>query len=83
MNFGCNEFQSNDGDVLVDYDYNGNLSMGPEQSLSFDDLVIEDWTKNSSLEDNTTFDLDSFAFLLNSEEWGWQEPRVLHLSLNE
>ncbi|OAY54153.1 transcription factor MYB123 [Manihot esculenta] len=73
LNLECHEFQASDGDAaIVDYNYKGNLSMGPHhhQPTPFEEPpVFNDWTTSACLEDHANLDLDSLALLLDSEGW--------------
>ncbi|KAJ4830837.1 hypothetical protein Tsubulata_028526 [Turnera subulata] len=77
MNFGCNdEFNSTEDARVVGSDSDkDHVPIGDQETslLSIDDIVFNDWTANADpLEDNATLDLDSLAFLLDSEEWPLQ-----------
>jgi myb proto-oncogene protein len=63
FSLSCHEYA--DGD----YNFNNNMGMGPDQSQHFDETLFKDWTASYCLEDHANLDLESLAFLLDSQEW--------------
>ncbi|XP_062158975.1 transcription factor MYB123-like [Alnus glutinosa] len=63
FSLSCHEYA--DGD----YNFNNNMGMGPDQSPHFDETLFKDWTASYCLEDHANLDLESLAFLLDSQEW--------------
>nr|WRO64650.1 MYB transcription factor protein [Rosa persica] len=70
MNFGCNGFQATAGedeDAMGDYD------------IPLDDGMLNDWTGNDNCDlekYGASLDLDSLAFLLDSDDWLGQENSI-------
>lgn len=72
MNFGCNGFQATAGDDDDD-DVKG------AYNIPLDEGMLSDWTGNDNcnLENyGASLDLDSLAFLLDSEDWLVQENSI-------
>ena len=70
LNFEINDqMQASNGEPRENNGINKNLSEDPLQPLPFDEAIFKDWTTNPCLADNAAMDLDSLAFLLDSDEW--------------
>lgn len=67
-----NEFHAGSheyAEVETEYNFNNSMCMGPDQSPRYDEAMFKDWTTNYSLEERANLDLESLAFLLDSQEW--------------
>ncbi|XVF89025.1 hypothetical protein PTKIN_Ptkin19aG0098000 [Pterospermum kingtungense] len=78
LNFGIDDddhhhqLQESIGEAEKNNDMDQNPSEDPLQFLSLDEDMYKDWTSSPCLDDNATMNLDSLAFLLDSNEWLYQ-----------
>lgn len=59
----------NFGDGQIDYDCAKNSVVGCDQMLQIEEPMLKDWTNICLDDNNASFDLDSLASFLNSDEW--------------
>ncbi|XP_059454369.1 transcription factor MYB123-like [Corylus avellana] len=70
FSLSCNEFQACSHEYAEgEHNFNNSTCMGPDQSPYFDEAMFKDWTSNYCLEERANLDLESLAFLLDSQEW--------------